>query len=76
MARDYGITLAKGYKKSFASFKKELGHVAFFRKFPKEKQDAEQRKAYEDLTGKKVKTSGNIHSGKGNSQKDNTNKGQ
>ena len=50
-----GIELAEGYKKSFASFKKELGHVEYFLRTHPDQREQVMMETYEELTGKKAK---------------------
>ena len=65
MGHPSGIELAKGYNKSFASFKKELGHVEYFLRTQPDQREKVMMDTYEELTGKKAKktksrTDGNV----------------
>lgn len=72
-----GIELAKGWKGSFASFKKELGHVEYFKKQKAEDREQVMMDTYERLTGKKAaqkknrkrKSDGELSSGQNSSGK-------
>lgn len=77
-----GIELAKGYNKSFASFKKELGHVEYFLRVHPDQREKVMMETYEQLTGKKAKkkksttTDGNVSDSAKGSEKTDSPKGK
>lgn len=60
----YGITLAKDYKASLASFKKAFQGIEYFRKIPHLDRDAALEVAYKELTAKPSKTKKDQSNGK------------